>query len=465
MTDLQTRTDDVATPTRDLIVNLTSGEMPLAEALEARDLSGLKGGRETITPPPGPASRAAAPWWDPDSRGLNLVGVDLSGASLAGAELKGANLRGADLSDVIGRSADFTEAVLEQVNFKGADLGGASFRNANAGEADFSDAMLEDARFTRAHLRYAIMSNALLDSADFAKADLWGVNFVKAEADDASFRDARCDEANFSEADLSGVDLSGASLKKAKFGSCKLNGAKFDGATVDGAHFDGADLSNASLPRLNLQTCSLKHVRLAGAWLDATRLRPEQLGGAVGEEIAKDYHAARDAYVVLEQNFRGLGNGDGASWAFRKGRRMGKLHERETSLHAWKQRHWSKVFLHGASWLSDAFVEWLCDYGESLWRVMRAFGVLILVFACFYGATESLVRVTTGPGGEIRKATTESPFDLLAYSFLNMLSTSAPDIGLRPVSPIYYLVTSMQGAVGIVLIGLFGYVLGNRMHR
>ena len=53
----------------------------------------------------------------------------------------------------------------------------------------------------------------------------------------------------------------------------------------------------------------------------------------------------------------------------------------------------------------------------------------------------------------------------MAYSFLNMLSTSAPDIGLRPVSPIYYLVTSMQGAVGIVLIGLFGYVLGNRMHR
>ncbi len=333
------------------------------------------------------------------------------------------------------------------------------------GEADFTDAMLEDARFTRAHLRYATMSKALLDSADFSKADLWGVNFVKAEADDANFRDARCDEADFSEADLSGVDLTGASLKKAKFGRCKLHGAKFDGATVDGAHFDDADLSNASLPRLNLQTCSLKHVRLAGAWLDATRLRPEQLGGAVGEEIAKDYHGARDAYVVLEQNFRGIGNGDGASWAFRKGRRMGKLHERETAHHAWKQRRWSKVFFHGASWLSDAFVEWLCDYGESLWRVMRAFGVLILVFAGFYGATESLVRVTTGAGGAVSKTTTESPFDLLAYSFLNMLSTSAPDIGLRPVSPIYYLVTSMQGAVGIVLIGLFGYVLGNRMHR
>ncbi len=464
MTDLQNRTE-AAAPPPDLIVSLTSGEKPLAEALGERDLSGLKGGRDSIAPPASPSARGDAAWWDPDSRGLNLAGVDLAGGSLAGAELKGANLRGADLSDAIGRSADFTEAVLEQVNFKGADLGGASFRSANAGEADFTDAMLEDARFTRAHLRYAIMTNALLDSADFSKADLWGVSFVKAEADDANFRDARCDEANFSEADLSGGDLTGASLKKAKFAGCKLHGAKFDGATVDGAHFDGADLSNASLPRLNLQTCSLNHVRLAGAWLDATRLRPEQLGGAVGEEVAKEYHAARDAYVVLEQNFRGLGNGDGASWAFRKSRRMGKLHELETAHHAWKRKHWRKVVVHGAGWLSDAFVEWLCDYGESLWRVMRAFGVLIFVFAGFYGATESLVRITTGQDGHVSRATTENPFDLLAYSFLNMLSTSAPDIGLRPVSPIYYLVTSMQGAVGIVLIGLFGYVLGNRMHR
>ena len=117
----------------------------------------------------------------------------------------------------------------------------------------------------------------------------------------------------------------------------------------------------------------------------------------------------------------------------------------------------------GAGWFSDAFVEWLCDYGESLGRVVRAFGTLIMVFAAFYATTESLVRVS-GPSGA-QRSVTENPLDLLAYSFLNMLSTSAPDIGLRPSSPAFYLVTSLQGAVGIVLIGLFGYVLGNRMRR
>ncbi|WP_237478762.1 pentapeptide repeat-containing protein [Lichenibacterium dinghuense] len=463
MTDLETRPGAASAPggPRDvLVVRLKAGALPLGEALEGRDLSGLQGGRDAVAP----ADGQTPAWWDADSRGLALAGVDLSGGRLAGAQLRGANLRGADMTDVVGRSADLAEAVLEQVRFNGADMGGTSFAGASAGEADFTDAMLEDARFAGAHLRYATLAGALLDSADFAGADLWGVRATKAEADDASFKGARCDEADFSGADLTGVDLSEASLKKAKFGGAKMRGAKLDGAAVDGAHFDGADLSNASLPRLNLQTCSLKHARLAGAWLDNTRLRPEQLGGAVGEEVAKEYHAARDAYVVLEQNFRSLGNGDGASWAFRKGRLMGKLHERETALHGWRRRDWRKAARHGANWLSDGFVEWLCDYGESLWRVMRAFGTLIVLFAVFYGLTESLDRVTQGPAGELRHVT-ENPFDLLVYSFLNMLSTSAPDIGLKPTSPIIYLVTSMQGAVGIVLIGLFGYVLGNRMHR
>ncbi len=459
MTELQIQPDPAARD-GDLMVRLKAGTMPLAGVLASRDLSGLQADRDTIAPPDG----ASPAWWDGDSRGLALPGVDLAGGRLAGARLRGANLRGADLSDVMGRSADLSHTVLEQVRFISADLGGADLAKASAGEADFSDAMLEDACFAGAHLRYATLAGALLDSADFTGADLWGVRAGKAEADDACFRNARCDEADFTEADLTGADFSGASLKKARLGGAKLRGARLDNAVLDGAHLDGADLSNASLPRLNLQTCSLKHARLAGAWLDNTRLRVEQLGGAVGEEVARDYHAARDAYVVLQQNFRTIGNGDGASWAFRKGRLMGKLHERETALHGFRQREWRKMTRHGLGWLSDAFVEWLCDYGESLWRVMRAFATLIIGFALFYAATESLVRVSAGPAGEIKRVT-ESPFDLLVYSFLNMLSTSAPDIGLRPVSPVFYLVTSMQGAVGIVLIGLFGYVLGNRMHR
>jgi hypothetical protein len=60
---------------------------------------------------------------------------------------------------------------------------------------------------------------------------------------------------------------------------------------------------------------------------------------------------------------------------------------------------------------------------------------------------------------------TRDPLDLLVFSFTNMLSTSAPDIGVKPANEWIVLLVSVQGALGIVLIGLFGYVMGNRMHR
>lgn len=440
-----------------------SNGAPLAVASASSvqvDLSGLQCERDRLQPRDGETPA----WWDDGVRGVRLEGADLSGSILSSALLVGANLRNATLTDVVARSADFTEAILEEARFERSDLGGSNFTEAQAGEADFSQAMLEDASFVRASLRYANLRGALLDGADFTEADLWGANLQDIEADDAVFRRAHCDEADLGGGDLSGADFAGASLKKARFPKAKLRGVKFDGANLDGAHFDEADLSNASLPRTSLLTCSLRHVRLAGAWLDNTRVRVDQLGGAVGEELAGEYDAAREAYVVLEQNFRGLGNGDDASWAFRKGRRMRKLHALAAARRARHAGMWRTAVAETLSWASDCFVEWLCDYGESLWRVLRAFLVTILSFAAFYGATGSLTRLADTAAGPA-KVVTRNPADLLVYSFLNMLSTSAPDVGLHPIGPMFYLLTSLQGAVGIVLIGLFGYVLGNRMHR
>ena len=116
----------------------------------------------------------------------------------------------------------------------------------------------------------------------------------------------------------------------------------------------------------------------------------------------------------------------------------------------------------GIGWLADSFVEWLCDYGESLWRVIRAFFTIVLAFALFYGVSGSLTRAAAA---NVARVPTRDPFDMLVFSFTNMLSTSAPDIGVKPANEAVALLVSLQGAVGIVLIGLFGYVLGNRMHR
>lgn len=403
----------------------------------------------------------AAGWKDGETGGLDLKAAGLRSASLNHAVLARANLRGSDLTGAQARSASFDDTVIEQARFTQADCGGASFGRTHAGEASFAHAMLEDAHFERASLRFADLRQSLLDGATFRNADLWGARLDGCDADEASFAEARLDEASLTDGNFSQADFSSASLKKARLDGARLRNANFLGARLEGATLKGADLSHASLARVNLTSSDLDHVRLAGAWLENTRMRLDQLGGAVGEEKDRDYAAARQAYVALEQNFRSLGDSEGESWAFRKSRAMARAEKGRAAAQGWRGKRRRVAARAAFSWLSDSFVAWLCDYGESLWRVVRAFFSMVAGFALLYGVSGSLTRAAVGGG----RVPTRDPFDLLVFSFTNMLSTSAPDIGVKPANEAVALLVSLQGAVGIVLIGLFGYVLGNRMHR
>ena len=58
-----------------------------------------------------------------------------------------------------------------------------------------------------------------------------------------------------------------------------------------------------------------------------------------------------------------------------------------------------------------------------------------------------------------------NPLHLLGFSFLTMCTAGAPDLGFKPGNLNVYFVASTQYILGLVLIGLFGYVLGNRLRR
>jgi uncharacterized protein YjbI with pentapeptide repeats len=459
--------DPVSTPpgtpeerTEALLAAIVAGEGRLEEAPGA-DLSGLLAGPQHLR---GRVGDPHPSWWSGETNGLNLQGARLRSAILANASLRNANCRGADFTGAVMRSADLSHAVLEQAILEQADLSGATFAGVKAGEAVLQHAMLEDASFEHASLRFVNLRNALIDGANFKGCDLWGAVLDGVDADEAIFAETRLDEASMMGGNFDAADFTGASLKKVKLDGAMLRSASFAGARLEGASLRGADLSRASLPRVNLLSCDLLGVRWAEAWLENTRLRVQQLGGRVGEEMARDFAGAGQAYLVLEQNFRTLGDGDGESWAFRKRRRMGKLLAGHLLRQSLRNRSFGTAAGHLLRWVSDGFVEWLCDYGESLWRTVRAFFVTIILFASFYGVSGTLTHIVQTASGPVREVT-RSPTDLLVYSFMNMLSTSAPDIGIKPVNEVVFLLSSLQGALGIVLIGLFGYVLGNRMHR
>ena len=402
-------------------------------------------------------------WWHPDG-GASLRLAEFRNADLHGADFTGADLTGADFRGAAMRSATLTGAHLEGTAFIDADLSGSDFSAVRASEALFTNALLEDARFTKATLRFATFSGALLESASFERADLWAARMDGIDATDALLRGAVLQEANLQGADLTGTNLEGAELKKVDLRGAKLVGADLRGATLARADLEGADLTGASLPRVDLSTCNLRQVRLAGAWLESTRFDIEQLGDGLGEEQAGEWDAARSGYLGLEQNFRSLGKPEAASWAYRRARRMGKQAARQAMREVWSARRLRQVPGRTFAWFGDAFAEWLCDYGEDLVRVIRAYLVTVCSFAVFYGLTGSLFY-TGENGAALAGRPVHDVFALLGFSFLNMCTSGVPDIGLKPALHIVYFVCSLQYMVGVVLIGLFGYVLGNRLRR
>ncbi len=402
-------------------------------------------------------------WWHPEGR-PQFRAASFRGADLQGADFSGTDLTGTDFSGVIMRNAVLRKARLDGADLHEADLSGSDFMECLGNEGNFSEALLEDAQFTGATLRFANFAGALLDGANLTKADLWGGKMQGADATDANMKEAVLQEASLEGASLSGANLQDAELKNVNFSGATMRNVDLRGATVVHANFENADLSGASLPRVDLSTCNLTNVRLSGAWLENTRFRVDQLGGAVGEEAAGEFEAARQAYLALEQNFRTLGNPEAASWTFRKARRMGKRHSLALLKAAWRGRRLREAVTRCFEWSGDVFAEWLCDYGESLPRVLRAFVTTLVCFAVVFGVTGSL-RYSTDTVDHLAGAPVRNPFQLMGFSFLTMCTAVAPDFDFKPSSHEVYFLASTEYVLGLVLIGLFGYVLGNRLRR
>ena len=384
------------------------------------------------------------PWWDKQAQAPDFGRADLRGASL--------------------RRANFEGARLEQGDFAGADLAGAHFRAAVLAEANFEGAMLEEADFQGASLRFVRLQETIAEGARFARADLWGAQAAGAVLTGADLEGVTLEESDLQGADLRGANLRGAVLRRANLRGANLTGADLRGAVLTGAELEKALLREARLEELVLSHCRLGHVHLSDAWLDRTRLQSEQLGGALGEELAGEYELARRGYLALERNFEALGDPDAAGWAYRKKRRMQKGDARRRARAALRERRPGAALSWYLRFAGDQLVEWVCDYGESVPRVLGSLFAVYLLFALIYGLTGTVLRVEQTPGGPV-KATTYDIGDLAIFSLTAMTAPGNPPDWLALANETAYVLSSAQALLSIFLTGLLGFVAGNRIRR
>ena len=348
---------------------------------------------------------------------------------------------------------------MEHVSLADADLAGAILEGARLGGANLFRALLEDANMCGVHARFANFEEAVLERVDAKQGDFWGANFKNALLHGADLQGAKLNECCFDHANLAEADLRGAFLTHADMRSSDLSSTSLVGADLKGANLAGAILVNANLQNVVLTNTIIKHACLGGATLTGAQLRRDQLGDAIGDELKQDFKGARLGYLALERNFIERGDPDAASWAYLKRRRMQKHEAMQKARQSWKgTSRWHSV-QYALQYAADTVAELLCDYGESLPRVLATFLVIYMVFAAGFDITGSVVR-RAGAGAPV---VTHNLIDVGLFSFGSL--TSSTSSGLGPSNSLVQLFSGFEALLFAGLTGLFGFVLGNRIRR
>ena len=294
-----------------------------------------------------------------------------------------------------------------------------------------------------------------------------GVSLVRANLQEAYLRGAELQGANLVDADLQGADLVGAKLQEAI-----LLVANLRGAVLTQADLQEADLRGANLEKAFFLDSNLKGAYFYRAFLNDTQMERKTIGDAIGEELVRVYVEAKEAYLALKNNFAKIGRYRDESWAYVKERQMGKMCSapwRAREFYGKSQlgdskesrlptRHPRVVWFYTRrtlKWLADWFVELLCDYGESLWRVLAWMLLVILGFAAYYQLSHAVVTSSQDAATSL--------WDHLIFS-LGAFTTLQP-ARLQAARPGVELLTTIQAIIGISLAGLLGFVAGNRIRR
>ena len=244
------------------------------------------------------------------------------------------------------------------------------------------------------------------------EADLRGINVSHMQLRQAILRRAAIDGACFFGADLYRAELQGTKCEKADFRQVDLFGADLDRAWLWDADFRGARLARTSLCATHFRGADLRGADLTGAWMDSTtRFRAVKLDSTTrlgqvvwnsvpliqvdwsqmrqsGEESEITRRAPRNerlqAIIAAQQAYDGLAvvlqNQGVKDWASHYHLRALRLERRAQLLRG-----------NTLSWFVSWLIDMLSGYGQYVGRALRAYALVIVVFAStYYGLTNYL---------------------------------------------------------------------------
>ena len=302
------------------------------------------------------------------------------------------------------------------------------------------------------------LSGEKLEKIDFSGCTLERVNFKGCEMVHCRFRNAKISWSDFRYAEIQHGTFEGAQID-----FCDFYRAFIDGVVI----FNGSSFSNCSLNKTYLGDCAIirkenlkescilqqnkdEYRKFLVDWhMYGTGERTNDLNvkSDWSPQSAVDARWA-DAEVIYK-NFNALWTGKGyiadGNWAYVQGKRMERrrmLSELSVDKITFGKKL-SNILHIFTNFLSDLFF----GYGESMTKMILTYILTVFFFAWAFTENVSLLEYSQAFG----------------ISLKNMVGMDS-DI-LQDVSPLVDMLNVIQTTIGILLTGIFGFILGNKIRN
>ena len=302
------------------------------------------------------------------------------------------------------------------------------------------------------------LSGQRLEKIDFTGCCIERTSFKGCELVHCRFRNAKISWSDFRYAEIQHGTFEGAEI-----GFCDFYRAFIDGVVI----FSGSSFSNCSLNKTYLGECAV---------IRKENLKDNKILQQNKEDYRKflvDWHTygtgertndinlksdwSPDAAVearwadaeVIYKNFNALWAGKGyfgdGNWAYVQGKKM----ERRRMISQLFNKSVKPVSKLTNLWhiSTNVVSDILFGYGESMFKMIVTYVLTVFFFAWMFTENVSILEYTQA----------------LAISLKNMAGMDSESI--RGVSPLVDMLNVIQTTIGIILTGIFGFILGNKIRN
>lgn len=341
---------------------------------------------------------------------LNLTEIDVNNIDFSGCTIINVTFSCDELTNKKNRSVKFKESRLNNVKFSNSVLY----------KLDFDNAVLDKVSFRSSSIKKCRFRNTVVTYNDFRYSKI----------ENSTFQSSKINFCDFYRARFIGNNIFIGSLIE----SCSIS-TYFEGST-----FRKENLANGRI----LQQEFKKYSDFLKKWHEV-RLNDtnEKATFNIDEGLNLRFEQAENIYRELSGMWNSKGFHSDANWAYIQAKRM----ERAVSINKFKKDNKNKL-----TNLSKIISNWIVDfsfgYGESVLKTIRTYVLIILLSTIFIYFVCPLDSILTS----------------LEWSFKNMVAQTPNEI-INHKSFIVKLFSVLQSTIGVLLTGIFGFIIANKIRN